>query len=73
LLQDVKIPLFFISAKDDPIMGSEVIPIDKCHKHILIGVTAAGGHLGYFEGVVLPTTQWFPRPTLEFLNYFINK
>jgi predicted alpha/beta-fold hydrolase len=37
-------------------MGAEVIPIDKCHKHILIGVTAAGGHLGYFEGVVLPTT-----------------
>lgn len=56
LLQDVKIPLFFISAKDDPVMGADVIPIDKCYKYILIGVTKAGGHMGYFEGMFWPTT-----------------
>lgn len=72
-LKDVKIPLFFLSALDDPIMGSKVIPIDKCHENILIGVTKTGGHLGYFEGMLLPSKQWFPEPTFEFLKYFVNE
>jgi predicted alpha/beta-fold hydrolase len=45
---DIKIPLFFLSANDDPIIGSTHIPIEKCTDNVLIGVTKAGGHLGYF-------------------------
>jgi predicted alpha/beta-fold hydrolase len=72
-LQDIKVPVFFLSANDDPIMGKEVIPIEKCHENILIGVTKAGGHLGYFEGMLLPHRQWFPEPTFEFLNFYAKQ
>jgi len=65
----VKIPLFFLSAHDDPIFGNKTIPYDKVFENILIGVTKAGGHLGYFEGTVLPHKQWFPEPAFEFLNF----
>eukprot|EP00347_Sterkiella_histriomuscorum_P004112 403361706 len=71
-LQDIKIPLFFLSAHDDPVFGNKCIPIDKCHENILIGVTKAGGHLGYFEGAFLPHKQWFPEPTFEFINQIYN-
>ena len=30
-LHDVKIPLFFLNANDDPIMGNKIIPVDKCY------------------------------------------
>jgi len=70
-LQDVHIPLFFLSANDDPIFGNKCIPIDRCHQNILIGVTKAGGHLGYFEGKILPFKQWFPEPCFEFFNFVL--
>jgi predicted alpha/beta-fold hydrolase len=72
-LHKIKVPLFFLSALDDPIMGSEIIPFDKCYENILIGVTKAGGHIGYFEGFILPKGQWFPQPSFEFINYFRSK
>jgi predicted alpha/beta-fold hydrolase len=72
-LHDIKIPLFFLSALDDPILGNKTIPIDKCYENILLGVTKAGGHIGYFEGLIFPGRQWFPEPTFEFLNFYINK
>lgn len=55
-LHEFNIPTFFLSSNDDPIMGNKVIPYDKCYKNILLGVTKAGGHLGYFEGTLLPAT-----------------
>eukprot|EP00349_Pseudokeronopsis_sp_Brazil_P005537 CAMPEP_0202959588 /NCGR_PEP_ID=MMETSP1396-20130829/3771_1 /ASSEMBLY_ACC=CAM_ASM_000872 /TAXON_ID= /ORGANISM="Pseudokeronopsis sp., Strain Brazil" /LENGTH=121 /DNA_ID=CAMNT_0049678237 /DNA_START=926 /DNA_END=1291 /DNA_ORIENTATION=- len=71
--KDIKVPSFFISTEDDPVMGSKCIPIDKCGHNILIGVTKAGGHVGHFEGIFLPYRQWFPEPAFEFLNHFVEK
>ena len=71
-LQDVRIPLFFLSAYDDPIFPSKCIPIDKCYENILIGVTKAGGHLCFFEGNLLPHKQWFPEPCFEFFDFVLG-
>lgn len=51
-------------------MGNKVIPIEHCHENILLGVTKYGGHICYFEGGFLPSSQWFPRPVFEFFNFF---
>lgn len=72
VLDKVKIPLFFLSALDDPIIGSKQIPLSQTNENILIGVTSAGGHLSHFEGLVFPHKQWFPEPSFEFLSHFIK-
>lgn len=72
-LKQITKPIFFLNANDDPIMGNKMIPIDKCYDNILLGVTKAGGHVGYFEGMLWSNSQWFPRPIFEFLNYFVKK
>ena len=54
-LHDIKIPLFFLSSFDDPILGNKTIPIDKCYENIFLGVTKAGGHIGFFEGFLCPS------------------
>ncbi|KAF1324286.1 Embryogenesis-associated protein emb8, partial [Globisporangium splendens] len=49
-LQDVTVPLLCLSAKDDPI--SIVVPEpDQVHSNpnVILCVTKAGGHLGFFE------------------------
>lgn len=71
-LEKIRVPFFFLSAKDDPFFGHRVIPIDKCYDHIMIGTTRTGGHVGYFEGRVVPT-QWWTKPSAEFLNFFRNQ
>lgn len=55
-LKDVKIPIFFLQADDDPVVGADSIPyeISNENENIMIGVTKAGGHLGYFEGLLIP-------------------
>ena len=69
-LCDIKIPTFFLSALDDPIYGPNVIPFDHSNDNILLGVTSAGGHICFFQGAVLPSSQWFPEPAFEFFKYF---
>lgn len=63
-------PFFFLSSLDDPFFGPDVIPIDHCYDHILIGVTKTGGHCSYIEGAYLPEGPWFAKPTLDFLDHF---
>lgn len=54
-LEKIRIPFFFLCARDDPFFGDKIIPIDKCYDHIMIGTTRTGGHVGYFEGSIIPT------------------
>lgn len=49
-LQDVKVPLLCVSAKDDPI--SIVVPeadLVKANPNVILCVTNSGGHLAFFE------------------------
>jgi predicted alpha/beta-fold hydrolase len=71
-LKDIRVPTFFLNSLDDPLYGPHVIPIDCCYENILIAVTKTGGHICYFQGSILPTSQWFTEPAFEFLNYFIK-
>jgi predicted alpha/beta-fold hydrolase len=32
-------------------------------------MTGIGGHVGFVEGII-PKSQWFPKPSLEFLKNF---
>ena len=56
----IKTPTFFLMSADDPIIGSKAICRATCENnpYVLLGVTEAGGHLGYFESV-FSTKQWF--------------
>ena len=70
----IKKPFFFISALDDTFFGPGTIPIDQCGENILLGVTRYGGHITYIEGEsYMPYKQWWRKPTMEFLNYFVKK
>ena len=68
----IKKPFFFISALDDQMFGPKVIPIGEVHDNILLGVTRRGGHISYLEGGLLPTGQWWTKPTMIFLDYFMK-
>ncbi len=69
----IKRPFFFISALDDPFFGPDVIPIDHVHDSILRGVTKTGGHCTFVEGKYVPSSLWFAKPTVDFLEFFNRK
>jgi len=54
-MHKITIPTFFLAANDDIMMGPYMMPTEKIKDNFLVGVTKAGGHLGYFEGLVVPT------------------
>lgn len=35
--------------------------------------TGGGGHVGWIEGDLWNMKQWFPKPTMEFLSYYIEE
>ena len=47
-IKNLKKPLFYMSALDDPFFGPNVIPISECPENVLIGVTKTGGHVSHF-------------------------
>lgn len=53
LLYNVKVPVFYLNAEDDPIIitGSYPIKEMKTNPNILIGSTVCGGHIGYLTGL----------------------
>lgn len=67
-MKNIKTPIFFMQAKDDPFFGPSVIP-DKCHSdNVLLGTTDYGGHICWIEGTFLPTGQWWTKPAFDFLE-----
>lgn len=68
-LQSVSIPLFCISALDDPVCTKEAIPWDECrvNANVVLGITRHGGHLAFFEGLTA-SSIWWVRATTEFLE-----
>ena len=69
-LGSVKIPLLLINAMDDPVVSEKGYPledIEKINQNVIMIVTNAGGHLGWFTG--LHPKRWYLNPTIEFLNF----
>lgn len=70
LLYNIKIPLFFINAEDDPMIGTNSYPIQevKRNPNLLLGTTKSGGHIGYLTGI-RDCYQWFVEPVYEYFNH----
>jgi predicted alpha/beta-fold hydrolase len=65
-------PCLFLTALDDPISNSEVIPYYeiKSNPNAILATTKTGGHLGWFSynGSFIPGTRWFQKPVSEFIH-----
>ncbi|KAI5073813.1 hypothetical protein GOP47_0011826 [Adiantum capillus-veneris] len=68
-LHSVSVPLFCLSALDDPVCTKEAIPWDECrvNANVVLGITKHGGHLAFFEGLTADSI-WWVRATTEFLG-----
>ncbi|MCO5610589.1 hypothetical protein L7F22_064828 [Adiantum nelumboides] len=68
-LHSVSVPLFCLSALDDPVCTKEAIPWDECrvNANVVLGITKHGGHLAFFEGLTA-NSIWWVRATTEFLE-----
>ncbi|KAJ5046658.1 uncharacterized protein L3040_003892 [Drepanopeziza brunnea f. sp. 'multigermtubi'] len=63
----IKIPLFAINAKDDPIAIDEALPYEEVKQtpYAVLCTTSLGGHLSWFE---IDGHRWHARPAVNFLN-----
>jgi abhydrolase domain-containing protein 1/3 len=70
----LKIPMIFISSRDDPLIGEEVIPIALSEKHpnTLLILTKKGGHIGFNEGFWPAGKTWSDRLVLQLLDSIKN-
>ncbi|CAD8170646.1 unnamed protein product [Paramecium pentaurelia] len=67
----IKIPMLCIAAKDDYAVNIKALSLDKLisNKQTIVCLAKSGGHIGFLEGLNADST-WFPKPALEFLQYF---
>ncbi|KAI8606921.1 Alpha/Beta hydrolase protein, partial [Chytriomyces sp. MP71] len=72
-LPDVRIPCLLLSDLDDPIAQRSAIPVADVlgNPYLVLATTRCGGHIGWFEGWVVPT-RWFPTPVMEFVNAIVD-
>ncbi|XP_017768841.1 PREDICTED: abhydrolase domain-containing protein 2 [Nicrophorus vespilloides] len=78
-LDNIKSPMFFINARDDPIVHEELLePIKKfagSHKNVMYLEVAHGGHLGFYEGGLIypnPVT-WLDRALVALIGSLVFK
>ncbi|PVH81676.1 AB-hydrolase YheT [Cadophora sp. DSE1049] len=66
-LFSIRIPLFAINAKDDPIAVDEALPYEEVKQtpYAVLCTTSLGGHLSWFE---IGGHRWHARPAVNFLN-----
>jgi len=73
-LAKISVPTLIVHARDDPFMTPRVLPAaDDLSPHIVIEVSARGGHVGFVYGML----PWRPRYWLEeripaFLDRYIH-
>mmetsp|Transcript_33414 Transcript_33414/g.30407 ORF Transcript_33414/g.30407 Transcript_33414/m.30407 type:complete len:141 (+) Transcript_33414:874-1296(+) len=71
-IENIKIPILCLHAKDDPIARHDIIPFSKIKQNskIIFAETNHGSHICWFEGLI--PKRWYPKPTLEFLENHLN-
>ncbi|CAD8174793.1 unnamed protein product [Paramecium octaurelia] len=69
--QQITIPMLCIAAKDDYAVNIKALSLNKLlsNKQTIVCLAKSGGHIGFLEGLNADST-WFPKPALEFLQYF---
>ncbi|KAG0145944.1 hypothetical protein CROQUDRAFT_658049 [Cronartium quercuum f. sp. fusiforme G11] len=70
LIRDVRVPLLGMNAEDDVISCIDAVPLGAAQDNpfVILGVTGKGGHLGWFEGGILPSSRFVTKPVIEWLN-----
>jgi len=74
-LEHVRQPLLLLNALDDPLVTHEAIPynLTQHNDNIILATTEYGGHLGWCEGVVIPSlTHWHERVCLEYISTILG-
>ncbi|KAJ2745982.1 medium-chain fatty acid ethyl ester synthase/esterase 2 [Coemansia sp. BCRC 34301] len=71
-LKDVRVPMLFINALDDPMCYRRTIPFNEIAKNpsLVLACTRYGGHLAYFEGASV--TPWLPKQLLLFVRAMLE-
>jgi len=71
----VAIPLMSVWAKDDPLLSEDMFPLEELlqNDNIILVSTDKGGHLGWNEGLLLPSrTHWFERLAMEYFRLLLK-
>lgn len=70
VLEKVRTPLLLISARDDPVVEEEGIPIQQAlsSEYIMLVLTEMGGHLGFLEGWWPKEQNWSDRLIVRFFS-----
>jgi len=71
VIQDITVPFLAINAADDPVVRSA--PTDSAGNGLVVmGLTAEGGHLGWFQSGPGCVDRWTTKPVLEWLKLVID-
>lgn len=67
-IKNIKIPLFLLHSRDDPIAVHKLVPIEwlKSNPNIIYAETGHGAHLCWFSGI--NPKRWYAEPTLQFMD-----
>jgi predicted alpha/beta-fold hydrolase len=67
VIKDVTVPYLSINAADDPVVHD--VPTDgQSNGLVVMGLTAGGGHLGWFQAGPGYVDRWTTKPVLEWLH-----
>ena len=77
-MHNIRVPVIFINAKDDPIVHPDLLNIPEnfasSHKNCMYIETDHGGHLGFYEnGYVIPgSNTWIDRTIVSLVTALSN-
>ncbi len=71
VINQVKVPLQIIHAKDDPFMTEKVIPDYKLNNNINYRLFEKGGHVGFLSGSVIKPQFWLERSMPQYYQHFL--
>jgi len=66
----LKIPVVFISSRDDPLIPEQALPIEECkkNKNTILILTKRGGHVGFSEGLIPIGKNWVDHLIIDLLG-----
>jgi len=74
-LNNIKVPLFALSAEDDPFQPGESLPLEAASRssHVAILATKYGGHIGFMEGVFPTRYHYSDKVFSQYLGKVFQK
>ncbi|KAJ3350985.1 hypothetical protein HDU83_009302 [Entophlyctis luteolus] len=68
----INVPTLILGSRDDPVTKPHWAPLGEIcrNPNIVFATTASGGHIGWFEGTVRPSS-WSTRVALEWIDFVL--